>query len=349
MKDMTWSHSRIELFYRCPYAWQCKYIDKLPEARSDVFHLGRRFHEAAAEYARHCHKVDRETDWDIGRAIAKRFVDEPQIEQMILRFVEGFAFDIKHMIGVEERLLAQLPSGDMFQGVLDYLAIDGSTAHITDWKTQASFPRYDEEKVPVQLLRYAWLVQAVYPQVEQFRLANCYVRFGREHEWWLTGKMDSSEIVQAVQYIKREAEGAGVAGLEPTPSGWCTLCGYTAICPVAKMQVPEGDAHAAAQKLLVLDAERSRLQGMVRQWCNENGGLRVGDKEFGYFATERPRVRNMEAFLKWCNDNGLDWLEIVQTPARTLSKLLREHEDLEELLEVETKATFRCRKAKEEV
>jgi len=349
-KPVTWSHSRLSLFHECPFAWRCRYLDGKAEAPSEAFYNGRRFHEAVSEYATHCLSIRRSTDYEAGRAVASRYADVPDVREMMEAFVESWAFDTAHMVGLEQKLGADLPNGDRFQGVLDCLSIDGEHARITDWKTWHSWPDYDEEKVPVQLLRYAWLVKAVYPQVETLTVALLFVRFNVLQEWSVW-EPSCEEIVEAAEWVKREVRTRRKRRFEPTPGGWCGLCGFTSICPVACAILPEGDAKKAAEKLSVLDGERGRLRALVLEWAKANGPIEVAGGAWGHAPAEDPSpvVTDMEGLLQFLPTKDVDWLAAMTFPAGTLSKWRRQFgEEIAPFLgEKQGKPTLRFRKGKE--
>lgn len=350
VKPTVWSHSRLQLFHECPFSWRCRYIHRLPEAPSEAFYNGRRFHEAVSEYATHCLSIGRSTDYEAGRAIASRYADIPDVREMLEQFVEGWAFDPEHMVGLEQDLVADLPNGDRFRGVIDYLAIDDTHARITDWKTWHSWPAYDEEKPPVQLLRYAWLVKAVYPQVESFTLALLFTRFGVLQEWQMW-EPSCEEIVEAAEWVKREVRSRRKNRLDPTPGGWCGLCGFTSICPVRCAIIPEGDPKTAAEKLTVLDGERGRLRGLVLEWAKANGDIPVAGGAWGYQPPEDPSpiVTDLEGLLRFLPEHDVDWLGAITFPADTLKKWRKQFGDeIEPFLgEQSGKPTLRFRKGAE--
>jgi hypothetical protein len=327
-RPITWSHSRLSLFHQCPFAWRCRYLDHKPEAPSEAFYNGRRFHEAVSEYALHCLNARRSTDYEVGRAIANRYADVPDVREMMEAFVESWAFDVEHMVGLEQSLIADLPNGDRFQGVLDYLSIDGEHARITDWKTWHSWPEYDELRVPLQLLRYAWLVKAVYPQVETVTVAMLFVRFNIMHEW-LVWDASCDEIVEAAEWVKREVRSRRKRRFEATPGGWCSLCGFTSICPVASAIVPEKDMKKIAEKLTVLDGERGRLRALLLEWAKANGPVEVAGGSWEYVPAEKPSltVTDMEGLLAFLPTKGVDWLTAMTFPANTLNKWYKEFGD----------------------
>jgi len=347
---MVWSHTRISLWHECPFAWKCRYLDHLPEAPGEAFHNGRRFHEAVSEYATHCHKIGRSSDYEVGEQISERYADLPDVASMVYDFSRNWHFDVDHMIGLEHDLVADLPCGDRFRGVIDYLSIDGTEARITDWKSWHSWPEYDEARVPTQLSRYAWLVAQNYPQVEVVRVALLFVRFGVLQEWEVW-QPDCEEIVQAVEWIKREADSADARRFSPTPGAWCGLCGFTKVCPVGSAIIPEGDVQLAAEKLTVLDAEREGLRALAQAWAKENGPIPVQGGAWSYAPPDdpAPKIADMDGLLAYLSSQDVDWLGEASFSAATLRRWVKQFPDAEQYLEPgEGKPTFRFRRDKGE-
>lgn len=347
---MIWSHSRISLYHSCPFAWRLKYIDKVPEAQNERFLIGRRFHQAVAEYAKRCLTMKRETDWDFGRQLTARYADSRDVATALERFTQNYLFDWRHVVGIEERLEASLPSGERFQGIIDCLSIVDNEAHIMDWKTQAALPAQTDDP-PIQLMRYAWLVQQVYPQVSAFRLAYYYTRFNIEHEWEIEGALSADEIDEAVKYIIKAVERGE---FEPTPSSWCSLCGYTSSCPVTEAAFPEGDIVKAAEKFVVLEAELGRLRKLLREWTNENGPIQINDVEIGFHLPDsKPRPQSKEqvaGFIEWASREGVDWHDVIRIDARAFDKLHKHYGEAipAELLSFpKPRPTFGSRRVKE--
>jgi len=351
MKEITWSHTRLSLWHQCPFAWRCRYLDHAAEAPSEVFYNGRRFHQAVSEYATHCLQIGRSTDYEVGRAVAARYTDIPDVRELVEAFVESYAFDVEHMVGLEQNLVADLPNGDRFQGVPDYLAIDGERARIVDWKTWRTWPVYNEDKPDPQLVRYAWLVQAMYPQVQSLTVALHFPRHGVTQEWqvWDPG---CEEIVEAAEWIKREIRTRKKNRFEATPGGWCGLCGFTSICPKAAAILREGDARGAAEKLTVLDGERKRLLKLVGTWAKEVGPIELVEGAWEYAPAEKPSpaITDMEGLLAFLAAEGEDWLQQMTFSATLLKAWSRKYEDriAPYLGEKAAKPTLKFRRTRED-
>lgn len=126
---MTWSFSRLESFYTCPYAWRRTYIDCEPKV-SNFF----------AEYGSCCHSILEEYEkgeidiFDISNEYDRRFIEEITSDAPYNKYSDirqsyydkgrtyfeeiNLPLDEMEILGVEEKIKFEL-GGKPFMGIID--------------------------------------------------------------------------------------------------------------------------------------------------------------------------------------------------------------------------------------
>ena len=71
-----WSHSRMDLFYKCPFAFSDHYRDGFMRPSGPRLRIGKNVHECIHQYTLHCQAAGREVD--TGRAQSMKTGRHPQ-------------------------------------------------------------------------------------------------------------------------------------------------------------------------------------------------------------------------------------------------------------------------------
>ncbi len=191
------SYSSIDLYRRCPAAWQKAYLENEPAVRPQGMDDGWMRHDLIARYARHCHARNKASDLTEGRRLALGY--PPQVADSVVYWMQEWRWEWGVTKGqpVEQHLQATLPDGQtIFGGHPDlvqlyegsggeYDPFDASSEdvwEITDFKSR--WTGGADEPMPMQLRWYAWLVQRNYPEAQSFRLRIVPICGGTSPKPW---------------------------------------------------------------------------------------------------------------------------------------------------------------------
>ena len=369
-KPPSYSFSRLDLFGRCPFAFQKIYVEKIPRAASDALITGSTVHEVVASYLAHLIQHSLATDWEW--AEKQGFIDVPaDVHAIWSRFYNNFILPPGMEAPEVEKKLAfdrnwqptEFVAPDaFFRLVVDFTYRQGSLAVITDWKSGRIVPETVEKDL--QLRIYGWGVQqALYPDAQEILLRLHFLRYSAEREILLLPEdlgTVPQELEAKIAVIEAEKH------FDPKPGSFCGWCGVTAHCPVmAQALVPvevlapatREQAEKAATLLLTLQNLEKELGARLKEWVRDQGAIQVGDLIYGPSIATSYDL-DPRAVVQFLLEAGLEreavWplLNLTKTGLERGLKKLRRQDLLGQVLANATaKTTERIdfRKAKEEL
>lgn len=334
MTPTRWSHSRLSTYLACPCAYKLRYIDKEPQIASDAMRAGSEFHEAIERYALACWRggvKPKATDFDAGRKIAQGY---PELAEDICRWVENTVWEWGAILPgdtqpVEVMYNADLPSGDEFCGVIDLLqrykgglsddpfADSDDLWSLTDYKT--GWATYPEDKAPLQLLGYAWLVQKTWPEALVFDLHIQSTRAPWSPKPWrvegdLTWVADKLDAI--ADRVRRDEE------FSPNVGPACMTCNVVAACPHAQTETVRAlqeDPLLLSRQVALLEARAQQGKALLKAAVKERGPIPTGEpgKVWGWERTESVKPVSARQGCEAIEAAGLDvWQYIGLTPAK---------------------------------
>ncbi|MHC4820537.1 MAG: RecB family exonuclease [Planctomycetota bacterium] len=250
----VYSHSRLSTFENCRLRYRLKYVDRVKRALEGIeAFLGSRVHDALealyrdvlmgrtpsvddvlASYAR---KWD--DAWHDGIAVVN---DEYDIgdyravgEQCIRRYHARWApFRQDQTLGVEIRVMLELPGGAKLQGFIDRVARDpDGWLVIHDYKTSQRLPAQEEIDRDRQLALYHAGVDRKWPGAPGVRLVWHFLRFDEVLTSTRTREQITSllkETGRLIHHVESETDWT------PNVTNLCNWCPYWDLCPEKKHQ-----------------------------------------------------------------------------------------------------------------
>ncbi len=296
-----WSYSRLELYARCPLAYRFRYIDREPGKPSAAATRGKQVHEFCEAYARHCHAVERATDYDAGRELLAGY-DDPEVRKIGEAFIESTVFDWALIVAdgnfVERSFAVPLPHNlGLFRGRVDLVQwneYEGALV-VTDYKSGWSWEKPDE--CPAQLQSYAWAMMQQFPSANQVRAIYRYLGSGHTYDWTLYDPRPDWACAVVRRVLADDA-------FEPTPSAQaCAYCGYGHLCPLVRADPVTciTDVAAAEECLRQITATEARLDELrkaLNAWIKQHGGEVVAGGRRAWQAPPVWHVRGEEYTLR---------------------------------------------------
>jgi hypothetical protein len=292
-KAKSYSHSKLELYDNCPWAYRLSVLEGIPRGESEALVTGRVLHEVIARYLEHLIRNRLQTDWEWAEQAPLTGVSE-DVKEVWARFYNGFLLPPLDQPGVEARLAFDrtwrptefFGKDAYFRMVLDWHFRQAGLAVIQDWKSGWWVPENLEKDR--QLRIYGWgLKQAVYPDAREVLLRLHYLRSGKEME----ALLEPQELEGIPDLLQEKIRGIEAdRHFDPRPGSFCGICGLTAHCPVmAQALVPvevmapatRQDAEQGALLLLTLQKLENELASRLKEWVKVNGPLAVGNLIYG--------------------------------------------------------------------
>ena len=167
---MTFSHTQISQYLRCPRSYRYRYLDGWQEKETKASLLfGRSFEKALAAYfSGEDSTATLYKEWGAYRDAALEYGKGDSWDRMVhqgVHLLELFARDDRVRIrdprqNLQVKVTRSLPQGNDFVGYIDALGQLDKTRCVIDWKTTTS--RYPEEPFGLlaldpQLICYSWI------------------------------------------------------------------------------------------------------------------------------------------------------------------------------------------------
>jgi len=338
-------------------AFEKKYIAKEPESKGPNTEFGSVVHRVFEKIMRA--RVEME-EYDVPGIIESSMspgVAERagEIYDIVEKFVNIFRVDASRVAGIEEKLAVDIDNNPVdfddenayFRGVIDLLEIDKNVATITDYKTQFNILSDDDMNSNIQLSRYCWLVKKHFPQIDKFVVKIYFARYGATR----SSTRSLGDVVKTGVEI-----GMSVRGIEKTetwdamPSDVCLYCGYSKSCPLVSdngddadvlgsdVLVSEESAQSAARTLVAMKERIKKLERSLRDYCAENGSVRVSEDYSYGFVDRKTSVFDSRKVIDFMIGNmSEDISEIASTPATKINKYIKKMNridpDLADMLE----------------
>ena len=248
-----YSHSRLGAYEKCPFPYRLRYVDRVKPALGNSIEsfMGRMVHDALEwlyKLARDSNVVSKESllnkydqlwidNWQDDIRVIKKDLTAENFKQTGSNCLEMY-YDSYHpfnqaiTIGLEERMMIDLPEDKKMQGYIDRLDKlgDGHLA-VHDYKTSNRVPPQAVADQDRQLGLYALAVHQRYPEVEKIDLVWHYVRFDEEVRSTRTQAQLEKMIDTTVSLIK-DVEAATDRKDFPTKTSMlCDWCEFKAQCP----------------------------------------------------------------------------------------------------------------------
>lgn len=292
---MVYSHSSIELYESCPWAFRKVKIDGIKRQATEALETGRTVHNQIAGYLERLIRQKSQTDWQWAESNPLTASDPDAIWR---KFYQNFALPDMADPGVEKKLgfdqnwqpVEFFDPAVRFRGVIDFHFRQNGLAVVIDWKTNRKIPESIEKNL--QLRIYGWAVkQAIYPEVEEILLKLHFLRYGANRQVLLTPD-DLATVPQELdaKIARIEAD----TKFTPTPGSFCRWCGVAPHCPVmvkalAPMEIihPVSPAEAvqATQLLLAMQVMEKEIKENLKTYVQANGPIVVGDLVYGPYTT----------------------------------------------------------------
>jgi RecB family exonuclease len=247
-------------------------------------------------------------------------------------------FDQAITIGLEERLMIELPENKKMQGYIDRLDKigDGHFA-VHDYKTSNRVPPQNKADKDRQLGLYALAVHQRYPEVKKIDLIWHYVRFDEEVRSSRDEKQLDSMISTTVSLIN-EIEAATERKDFPTKTSMlCNWCEFKAQCPEYSHQyasqndaptlstttISAVQAAETVDKLIELkekkknlssdmDAMMETLESQLFNYSKESGHTVVFGKDYkaSFSTTESVKIPSKKDLKRYELESSLKELEL---------------------------------------
>ena len=316
-----YSHSRLGTYENCPFQYKLRYVDRVKPALGNSIEsfMGRMVHDALEwlyKLARDSNVVSKESllnkydqlwidNWQDDIRVIKKDLTAENFKQTGGNCLEMYydryhPFDQAITIGLEERMMIDLPDDKKMQGYIDRLDKlgDGHLA-VHDYKTSNRVPPQATADQDRQLGLYALAVQQRYPEVEKIDLVWHYVRFDEEVRSTRTQAQLDKMIDSTVSLIKDVEVATDRKDFPTKTSMLCNWCEFKSQCPefshqfASKKAVPTLDttdmsatqAAETVDKLVELKAKKKDMEAdMEAMVATLEAKLLAYSKESGHKA-----------------------------------------------------------------
>ncbi len=294
-----YSFSKINLFKKCPKAYQLRYIDQLPSLKWPHLEFGKAVHSAVE--SRFLGKGE-------NPLAVLDFDDQLLAEEMVGKAMDYAAFNdvilIEQPIAVDEALLP-VPFDDpaaFFRGMVDLLLRTAEGHYeLVDLKTGYETPPID------QLLAYSLLIHR---NCELMPSTTTYLmlREGQKASW----TVDPSAVDRywdSLRELVSIIEATTV--FHPTPNDTCPFCDFIHRCPASKaLHIPNAKTTKGVLSILhraeIHSAYASRLKAFAREFVKSTGtAIEDDDRVFAPQTSTSLRIKSEEALETALLQNGL--------------------------------------------
>lgn len=201
---MSFSHSSIKVYEQCPYKYKLTRIDHLQEPAGDAAERGKRIHAEFENMLNGLGLVTSDMDyWQDYIAQLKIRNAKPEVEIGLTRDWKPCDFKAKDV---------------WLRGIFDVFYVDGTTAYIADWKTGK------ERDYESQLVLYATMVFAAYPDVQEVQLEIIYIDLKKRSPYPSVKRKDFEHFKDEFTRRIRKIEYDDI--FAPHPSYGCKWCHF---------------------------------------------------------------------------------------------------------------------------
>lgn len=203
----TWSYSRLADYEKCPAAYKWRHIDKLPEEKGTALERGIKIHGQVEQFILH----GRELPPDFKRFHG--YIDH-------VRQRPGLV--VEEMWAHDRKWVPCAPKSEpaWWRGKLDAYWLEGTTAHVVDWKTGRI---YDSNRD--QMRMYAGAVFAREPKVTDVVVELVYLdaRESRAEDY---RRQDHYEAIRTA-YNDRVGRLEAEQEWRPLTGPYCRWCSFS--------------------------------------------------------------------------------------------------------------------------
>ena len=374
-----YSHSRLGTYENCPFQYKLRYVNKVKPILGNSIEsfMGSMVHDSLEwlyKLAQDSNIITKETllekydklwseNWDDTIRVVKKDLTADNFKETGQTCLEMYydryhPFDQAITIGLEERMMIELPENKKMQGYIDRLDKigDGHFA-VHDYKTSNRVPPQNKADKDRQLGLYALAVQQRYPEVKKIDLIWHYVRFDEEVRSSRDEKQLDSMITSTVSLIN-DIEAATERKDFPTKTSiLCNWCEYKAQCPEYSHQyasqkemptlstttISAVQAAETVDKLIELkekkknlsldmDAMTETLESQLLNYSKESGHTTVFGKDYkaSFSTTESIKIPGKKDLKRYELESTLKELELwddlqEMSPYKLKSMLKSEH------------------------
>jgi len=248
-----YSHSRLGTYENCPFQYKLRYVDKVKPILGNTIEsfMGSMVHDALEwlyKLARDSNIVSKEAlvnkydelwieKWKDDIRVVKKDLTADNFKETGKTCLEMYydryhPFDQALTIGLEERMIIELPEDKKMQGYIDRLdkIADGHVS-VHDYKTSSRVPPQAKADQDRQLGLYALAVHQKYPEIKKIDLVWHYVRFDEEVRSSRTEKQLDIMVENTVNLIKDVETATELKKFPTKTSMLCNWCEFKAQCP----------------------------------------------------------------------------------------------------------------------
>tara|TARA_B110000263_G_scaffold197446_1_gene176129 strand:+ start:869 stop:2080 length:1212 start_codon:yes stop_codon:yes gene_type:complete len=354
-----YSHSRLGTYENCPFQYKLRYVNKIKPILGNSIEsfMGSMVHDSLEwlyKLAQDSNIITKATllekydklwneNWDETIRVVKKDLTADNFKETGQTCLEMYydryhPFDQAITIGLEERMMIELPENKKMQGYIDRLDKigDGHFA-VHDYKTSNRVPPQNKADKDRQLGLYALAVHQRYPEVKKIDLIWHYVRFDEEVRSTRDEKQLDSMISSTVSLIN-DIEAATERKEFPTKTSiLCNWCEYKAQCPEYSHQyasqkemptlstttISAVQAAETVDKLIELkekkknlsldmDAMMETLESQLLNYSKESGHTTVFGKNYkaSFSTTESVKIPGKKDLKRYELESSLKELEL---------------------------------------
>ena len=248
-----YSHSRLGTYENCPFQYKLRYVDKIKPILGNTIEsfMGSMVHDSLEwlyKLAQDSNIVSKESlikkyddlwseNWKSDIRVVKKELTADNFKETGKTCLEMYydryhPFDQAITIGLEERMIIDLPEDKKMQGYIDRLdKLGEGHFSVHDYKTSNRVPPQAKADQDRQLGLYALAVHQKYPDIKKIDLVWHYVRFDEEVRSSRTQQQLDTMVENTVNLIKEVENATDLKNFPTKTSILCNWCDFKAQCP----------------------------------------------------------------------------------------------------------------------
>tara|TARA_B100000029_G_C17499191_1_gene932062 strand:- start:28 stop:1245 length:1218 start_codon:yes stop_codon:yes gene_type:complete len=248
-----YSHSRLGTYENCPFQYKLRYVDKVKPVLGNTIEsfMGSMVHDSLEwlyKLAQDSNIVSKGAlikkyddlwveNWKDDIRVVKKELTADNFKETGKTCLEMYydryhPFDQAITIGLEERMIIELPEDKKMQGYIDRLdKVGDGHFSVHDYKTSSRVPPQAKADQDRQLGLYALAVHQKYPDIKKIDLVWHYVRFDEEVRSSRTQQQLDSMVENTVNLIKDVENATDLKNFPTKTSILCNWCEFKAQCP----------------------------------------------------------------------------------------------------------------------
>lgn len=332
----AYSYTRLKAWSSCPLSYRLQYIDKVGQEEGENLVIGSAAHDFFELWVT---GISSGKPLDFETVALDAWMKEARDQSLYedyLDIVRDFIVNFDGSdIPIGAKTVCELAIGltpdfqicdwraenVRFRAKIDRVDFIGSKAIITDYKT--SFAGKADQ---FQVNLYAWALNKLYPEIEEFEVVIHYTRSGwKERASFHRDSLGSVEFqLRALMDTIDEAK-----SFRAKPGSRCASCFVAFACEKKASNIKSLDKPKSAEKLasdvLVMEAQLDSKKKMLKEWVREHGEVKVNDVRFAFFPVEKMSVDTGE-LVKVLNQHEIpDAMGYLKADNQKVKKLCREN------------------------